>query len=78
MNNSKRLNSGKKSQKLKKEKTMDKSNDPKKIYFQLSNKNSLSQNILNINKKGINLTDSSGLFLNRKLSEQKIIQKKKF
>ena len=79
MNNSERLNSGKKSQKLKKEKTMDKSNDPKKIYFQLSNKNSLSQNILNINKKGINLTDSSSNpLLFRKLSEQKIIPKKKF
>ena len=78
INNSERINSGKKSQKLKKEKTTDKSNDLKKINFQSSNKNSLSQNILNNNKKGINLTDSSNPMLFRKLSEQKIIQKKNF
>ena len=77
-NNSEYINSGKKSQKFKKEKTTDKAKDSKENNLKLFNKNSLTQNILNINKKGINLTDSSGKFLSRKLSEQKFTIKKNF
>ena len=77
MNNIERINSGKKPQKLKKEKTLDKAKDSKETYLKISNKNSLAQNIINNNnKKGINLTDSSNPLLFRKLSEQKIIPKK--
>ena len=79
MNNIERINSGKKPQKLKKEKTLDKAKDSKETYLKISNKNSLAQNIINNNnKKGINLTDSSNPLLFRKLSEQKIIPKKNF
>ena len=77
-NNTEYINSGKKSQKLKREKTIDKTKDSTATNFKLFNKNSLTQNILNINKKGINLTDSSGKFLSRKLSEQKFTIKKNF
>ena len=77
-NNTEYINSGKKSQKLKREKTIDKTKDSTATNFKLFNKNSLTQNILNMNKKGINLTDSSGKFLSRKLSEQKFTIKKNF